>query len=119
MARTQASTAWKAPSCRRGGAGGEGQQADLLGEVGGGRPPHEGEENRELEAPAELLQGRWLADNCFLLRILCRRWLAGRKGKWPCLDHLVHDLLYFIQTTVISHSLAGEGARKGNLCLGF
>ena len=44
VARMQASTAWKAPSCRRGGAGGEGQQADLLGEEGGGRPPHEGEE---------------------------------------------------------------------------
>ena len=69
-------------------------------------------ENRVQEAPAELLRGRWLADNCLLLQSLCRRWLAGRKGKWPCLDHLVHDLLYCIQTTVISCSPAGEGSKE-------
>ena len=76
---------------------------------------------RALEAPAELLRGRWLANNCFLLQNLGQR-KAGGEGKWQT-SFLLVSRPFVLQTNhrdplVLSSWKEKEQRGKGGLCLG-
>ena len=76
---------------------------------------------RALEAPAELLRGRWLANNCFLLQNLLHR-KAGGEGKWQT-SFLLVSQPFVLQTNhcdplVLSSWQEKEQRGKGGLCLG-
>merc|ERR1719319_1250373 len=76
---------------------------------------------RALEAPAELLRGRWLANNCFPLQNLGQR-KAGGEGKWQT-SLLFVSRPFVLQTNhrdplVLSSCKEKEQRGKGGLCLG-
>ena len=105
----QASTAWEAPSCRRGE-----QEAEGGSPHGAGRPgevPH-GEKSGRWRHRLSCCEGGGWQTTAFCSRILGRGRLAEKESGRQAFS-LYHDLLFFKQTTVIlSFFLLGRRKSK-------